>query len=157
MVYASGTSTSISTGNITALSVGSNGNGDVSVTPTFASTEQRTQTSNLLAQAYAPPKLGEFRAAATNFDRAMGFSSLTFVALLAVNAVANYYKNEAISYLNYLGVPMLLIGIIWVVSAYRLMNALRGKDEESAAAFKAWQSQFLCFTCGKTFAEPQGQ
>jgi hypothetical protein len=55
MVYASGTSSSVTTGNFTAMSVTNGYGGNVDFTPTFGVSEQKTATSNVLARQFAPP------------------------------------------------------------------------------------------------------
>lgn len=147
MVYASGTSNSTSIGSITALS------GNVDMVSTFATTQQTTKTSNLLAQAYAPPQLDRFRSAASNYNNAKWFSFFAFLGICFAIGYTAEDGNESFDGLVYIAMSLLIVSLVGVFICYISMSQLKGKDEEAQEAFKVWQNQVVCFTCGGIFSK----
>lgn len=151
MVYASGTSSSVTTGNFAAMSVSSGYNGSVNFAPTFGSSEQRTAVTNVLAQRFAPPATNM---AFGEYEKLAKYTKnwVIFGVLLAIISGFMVSSNviDGTSVFIFLGLYV-FTAMASMFAINSNLKALEKSDAVGAVEYKRWERSFLCFTCGNSF------
>lgn len=137
MVYASGTSSSISEGGFVSASFDGNGG----VTPTMGRVEQKTKSVSALAQRFAPPEINRAAKDEARLTMFIVLAGISFVLALLTLGSALFTISFAFG--------LAFSACIFVQKGN--VSRARIDDEKSRRLLKEWNESFLCFTCGDVF------